>query len=82
MLVLARKLNESVMIGEDVEIVIIDIKGDQIKLGIKAPKSVAVHRKEIYDEIKGQNISAANTVFDPSKLRDLSDIFKGKSGGD
>ncbi|MBP8986741.1 MAG: carbon storage regulator CsrA, partial [Spirochaetes bacterium] len=49
MLVLARKINESIMIGDDVEIVIIDIKGDQVKLGIKAPKTISVHRKEIYD---------------------------------
>jgi len=44
MLVLARKINESIMIGDDVEIVIIDIKGDQVKLGIKAPKTISGHR--------------------------------------
>jgi len=58
MLVLARKINESIMIGDDVEIVIIDIKGDQVKLGIKAPKTISVHRKEIYDEIQKENIAA------------------------
>jgi carbon storage regulator len=52
MLVLARKLNESIMIGDDIEVVVIDIKGDQVKLGIKAPKKITVHRKEIYQEIK------------------------------
>jgi len=81
MLVLARRLNESIMIGEDVEIVIIDIKGDQVKLGIKAPKRVVVHRKEIFEDIKGQNIEASQSVsFDPSKLRDLSDLFKKDKG--
>lgn len=82
MLVLARKLNESIMIGEEIEVIVIDIKADQIKLGIKAPRNVAVHRKEIYEEIKGQNISAANAVFDPAKLRDLSDIFRDRGKKD
>ena len=76
MLVLARRLNESIMIGDDIEVVIIDIKGDQVKLGIKAPKKVTVHRKEIYQEIKQENIAAINSDFDPSTLRDLSDMFK------
>lgn len=75
MLVLARKTNESIMIGEDIEVVIIDIKGDQVKLGIKAPKKVAVHRKEIYDDIKQANITAINQKFSPDTLRDLSDFF-------
>jgi len=64
------------MIGDDIEIVIIDIKGDQVKLGIKAPRKVTVHRKEIYQEIKQENIAAINSDFDPSTLRDLSDLFK------
>jgi len=76
MLVLARRLNESIMIGDDIEIVVIDIKGDQVKLGIKAPKKVTVHRKEIYQEIKQENIAAISSDFDPSTLRDLSDLFK------
>ncbi len=75
MLVLARRLNESIMIGDEIEVVVIDIKGDQVKLGIKAPRQVTVHRKEIYDEIKGQNIEAVKSDFDPSKLGDLSDLF-------
>ena len=75
MLVLARKLNESIMIGEDIEVIVIDIKGDQVKLGIKAPRKVTVHRKEIFEEIKGQNLAAAQSSFDPSSLRDLSDLF-------
>ncbi len=76
MLVLARKLNESIMIGDDIEVVVIDIKGDQVKLGIKAPRKVTVHRKEIYQEIKQENIAAMGSEFDPGKLRDLSDLFK------
>ena len=76
MLVLARRLNESIMIGDDIEIVVIDIKGDQVKLGIKAPRKVTVHRKEIYQEIKQENIASMGSEFDPGKLRDLSELFK------
>ena len=48
MLALARKVNESIMIGNDIEITVLEIKGDQIKLGVKAPKSVPIYRKELY----------------------------------
>ena len=59
MLVLARKPNQSIMIGDDIEIRIVDIKGDQVKIGITAPKSIGVHRKEIYQEILASNIEAS-----------------------
>ncbi len=78
MLVLARKVNESIMIGEDIEVIVIDIKGDQVKLGIKAPKRVTVHRKEVFDDILKQNVAAASNTFDPGKLRDFTDIWKEK----
>ena len=48
MLVLSRQKDESIMIGDDVEITIVDVRGDKVRLGINAPRSVAVHRKEIY----------------------------------
>ena len=71
------------MIGDDIEIVVIDIKGDQVKLGVKAPKKVTVHRKEIFDEIRRENLSALNNRFKPESLRDLSDFFgKGDGGKD
>ncbi len=76
MLVLARRINESIMIGDDIEVVIIDIKGDQVKLGIKAPKKVTVHRKEIYNEIQQENIAAMSPDFKPDMLRELSDFFE------
>ena len=75
MLVLARRLNESIIIGDEIEIVIIDIRGDQVKLGIKAPRKITVHRKEIYEEIKKANIAASNSEFDPGDLKDLSEIL-------
>ncbi|NLU33238.1 MAG: carbon storage regulator CsrA [Clostridiaceae bacterium] len=55
MLVLTRKKGQSVMIGHDIEVSLIDIQGDQVRLGIRAPKSIAVHRKEIYEEIIREN---------------------------
>lgn len=59
MLVLARKKNQCIVINDDIEIYVIGISGDQVKLGIKAPKSVSVHRKEIYDSIKSQMLEAS-----------------------
>jgi carbon storage regulator len=76
MLVLARRLNESIMIGDEIEVVIIDIKGDQVKLGIRAPKRVAVHRKEVYEEIKKENIAAMESKYNPEKMKELTDFFK------
>lgn len=61
MLVLTRKLNESIMVGDDVKITIVDVKGDQVKLGITAPRQVAVHREEVYREIRKENQLAADS---------------------
>ncbi|BAM48021.1 carbon storage regulator CsrA [Amphibacillus xylanus] len=60
MLVLTRRLNEAIQIGENIEVKIVAIEGDQIKLGITAPKEIDVHRKEIYLEIQEQNKQALN----------------------
>ncbi len=73
MLVLARKINQSIIINNSVEVVIIDIKGDQIKLGINAPRDIKIYRKEVYDEIEKQNKAA---ITDKINLNDLSTIFK------
>ena len=59
MLVLSRKKNESIMIGDDIEIVVVEIKGDQVKLGVKAPKNITVHRAEVYEEIQQENKKAS-----------------------
>lgn len=72
MLVLSRKKNESIIIGDDVEIVIVDIKGDQVKIGIKAPRSVSVHRAEVYEEIQAENKKAATA---PKQLTGLGSLF-------
>jgi carbon storage regulator len=52
MLVLSRQVDESIMIGDDVEIIIVDVRGDKVRLGITAPKNIPVHRREIYDAIQ------------------------------
>ena len=51
MLVLSRRKDESIMVGEDVEVTIIDVRGNKVRLGISAPRSIPVHRKEVYDAI-------------------------------
>ena len=58
MLALSRKTNESIMIGSDIEISILEIRGDQVKIGIKAPKNVPVFRKEIFLQIEEENKNA------------------------
>lgn len=78
MLVLSRKKNESIMIGDDIEIVVIEIKGDQIKLGVKAPKNVTVHRAEVYEEIQAENRKAATTSKQLTGLGSLFSQFKKK----
>ena len=60
MLALSRKKNESIVINNDTEITILEIKGDQVKIGITAPKSVPVYRKEVYLQIQEENKAALN----------------------
>jgi carbon storage regulator len=60
MLVLTRKKDQSIILGDNIEITIIDIQGDQVRLGINAPRHVSIHRKEIYMEILNENKKAAN----------------------
>lgn len=76
MLVLTRKTGESLMIGESVEIKVIAVDGNYIKLGISAPRSVSVFRKEVYDKIKGENIAAATAKLPP--VEQLADLLKPK----
>ena len=69
MLALARKVNQSIMLGNDIEVTLLEIKGDQVKLGISAPKSVPIYRKEIYLQIQEENKNAVQEV-DMDKLKD------------
>ncbi len=77
MLVLSRKKDQSIMIGDDIELTVLSIEGDQIKLGIKAPRSVDIQRKEIYIAIQEENTKAASTSVD--LLKQLTGNFS-KSG--
>lgn len=62
MLALARKVNESIIINDNIEVTILEIKGDQVKLGIEAPKSVPIYRKEIYKQIQSANEEAVQSA--------------------
>lgn len=73
MLVLTRKLNESINIGNDIEIFVVEIKDDHVKIGIKAPKDVSVHRAEIYKSILEENSLAASTS--EVALQNIGEIF-------
>lgn len=59
MLVLTRRLNQSIKIGDDIEIMIIEVRGDQVRLGVTAPRDISVHRKEVYLQIQQENLAAA-----------------------
>jgi len=69
MLVLTRKKGESIMLGNDIEVTIVSVDGDQIKLGINAPKQIEVHRKEIYLSIQQENQQAANQTISFEKFQ-------------
>lgn len=60
MLVLSRLRDETIMIGDDIELTVVDIRGDKVRIGIEAPSNIAVHRKEVYEAIKRENEQAAN----------------------
>jgi len=59
MLVLSRQRDETIMIGDDIEITVVDIRGDKVRLGISAPSTIPVHRKEVYEAIKRENREAS-----------------------
>lgn len=64
MLVLTRKVNQSIVIGEGIEVVVLEVRGEQVRLGIKAPRDVAVHRKEIFEQIHNENEAASTTKLE------------------
>ncbi len=77
MLVLTRKLGESIQIGEDIRLTILSIQGQNVKMGILAPREVAVHREEIYEKIIQENRLAASraTVANAKTLKDLGGLL-------
>ena len=76
MLVLTRKLGESIAIDDHIKIVVVQIKGKQVRLGIKAPKETKIHREEVYQAIQDQNTEAA--ASDISKIAELAGHFSKK----
>ncbi len=62
MLVLSRKKNESIVINDDITIVVVEIRGDKVRLGVEAPKEVPVHRREVYDAIKRSEQANGNST--------------------
>ncbi len=77
MLVLTRKIEESIVIGEDIEIKVLAISGKSVKLGIMAPKELSVYRKEIYEAIKRENVAASMAPLE--KLDKLESLILSKS---
>ncbi len=75
MLILSRKINEKIKIGEDITLTILEVRGDQVKIGVEAPKDVKVFRQEVYESIQKENFAAATA---PQDLSSLSTLFPKK----
>ena len=75
MLILTRKTGECIMIGDTIEIQVVELKGDQVKIGINAPKNIKLYRKEVYEAIHDENVAAAHST---SQLPSLDDMLKKK----
>lgn len=76
MLILTRKVGESITIGDDIKIQVLEVKGKQVRLGIRAPKKYSIHREEIYQRIQDENKLAAQQS--PLNLSSFSEIWKKK----
>ncbi len=76
MLVLTRKAGESIVIGSDIRVTVLEMQGRQIRIGIEAPSDVSVHRGEVYERIREENELAASA--DPQQLKSLSQAFKSR----
>ena len=77
MLILSRKIDEKIKIGDDITITLIDVHGDQVKIGVEAPKNVKVFRQEVFDAIQNENKAAvADTSGDAKAIIVLSKLLK------
>ncbi len=75
MLVLSRQRDESIIIGDNIVVTIVDIRGDKVRLGINAPTEVPVHRQEVYEAIQRENLRASR--IEPKETRDVGKIVRG-----
>ena len=75
MLILARKIDEKIKIGQDITVTLIEIHGDQVKIGVEAPKNVRVFRQEVFDAIQSENKAAA-AIPQKQSLDEISKLFK------
>ena len=76
MLILTRKLGERIAIGDDITITFLEIKGKQVKVGIEAPRNISIHRQEIYEKIKSENLESSGIYADD--LSKAVDFLTGK----
>lgn len=76
MLVLTRKTDQSIMIGNDIEITILEVRGEQVRVGIRAPRTVTIHRKEVFDQIREANRQATDSAADTLPV--LGDLLREK----
>jgi carbon storage regulator len=76
MLVLTRKPDQSIMVGMDIEITVLEVRGEQVRLGIRAPRTVSVHRKEVFEQIRLENQNATATSKD--SLPDMAALLTQK----
>ncbi|PID28169.1 MAG: carbon storage regulator [Candidatus Cloacimonadota bacterium] len=81
MLILTRKTGESIIVGDNIEIVVAEINKNSARIGIKAPKDLSIYRKEIYDKILKENEKAVNTDIDQNTFEQLNDLVMTRIGG-
>lgn len=83
MLVLSRQRDETIMIGDDIEITVVDIRGDKVRVGINAPSRVAVHRKEVYEAIRAENERSARMTQGAAEElgRSVGESMRGRRPG-
>ena len=74
MLVLARKVGQQIIIGDEIEVTVLEVRGEQVRLGINAPRSIAVHRKELLTQVAAENVEAAKV--DRDSLTAISEAIK------
>ena len=79
MLVLSRYVDEVICIGDDVRITIVDIRGDRVRIGVDAPRSVAVHREEVYEAIKAENNPVAKVVASGNSVTNVRPAVASKT---